>query len=127
MIHPLRIYEIFETNKDLFHERFRDHAARIMTRYGFDIVAMWQAKRAERIEFVHLLRWADEETKTRAWAAFMADLEWDDIKKATRHRGDLVGDNQDRTLPLTDYSPALLKGAGSMGSRHSSGVNRTGD
>ena len=105
MIHQLRIYEIFEANKDAFHARFRDHAARIMKRYGFDIVAMWEAKRAERTEFVYLLRWLDEETKTRSWAAFMADQEWDDIKRTTRDRGALVGEIQDRALLLTDYSP----------------------
>jgi hypothetical protein len=44
MIHPLRIYEIFEHNRQAFHERFRDHAARIMRSYGFRIVAMWEAK-----------------------------------------------------------------------------------
>jgi hypothetical protein len=38
MIHQLRIYEIFESNKDAFHARFRDHAARIMQHYGFEIV-----------------------------------------------------------------------------------------
>jgi heme-degrading monooxygenase HmoA len=108
MIHQLRIYEIFETNKDAFHTRFRDHAARIMKRYGFDIVAMWEAKRPERTEFVYLLRWPDEETKTRSWAAFMADQEWDDIKKATRDRGALVGEIQDRTLLPTDYSKPVF-------------------
>jgi heme-degrading monooxygenase HmoA len=107
MIHQLRIYEIFESNKDAFHARFREHAARIMKRYGFDILAMWEAKRLERTDFVYLLRWPDEETKTRAWRAFMADQEWADIKKATRDRGDLVGEIQDRTLLLTDYSPAF--------------------
>jgi hypothetical protein len=35
MIQQLRIYEIFENNKAAFHARFRDHAARIMQRYGF--------------------------------------------------------------------------------------------
>ena len=73
MIHQLRIYEIFQTNKDAVHVRLRDHAARIMTRCGFGIIAMWEAKRPERTEFVYLLRWTDEETKTQAWAAFMAD------------------------------------------------------
>lgn len=107
MIHQLRIYEIFESNKDAFHARFRDHAARIMKRHGFDIVAMWEAKPPDRTEFVYLLRWSDEETKIRAWEAFMADQEWVDIKKATRDRGSLVGEIQDRTLLLTDYSPAF--------------------
>lgn len=49
------MYGIFETYKDAFHTRFRDHAARIMQRYEFDIVAMWKAKKAERTEFVYLL------------------------------------------------------------------------
>jgi hypothetical protein len=107
MIHQLRINEIFETNKDTFHTRFRDHAARIMKRYGFDIVAMWEAKRPERTGFVYLLRWPDEDTKPEPGAAFMTDREWDEIKKASRGRGALVGEIQDRTLLLTDYSPAL--------------------
>jgi hypothetical protein len=37
----------------------------------------------------------------------MADQEWDDIKRATRDRGALVGEIQDRTLLLADYSPAF--------------------
>jgi hypothetical protein len=40
MIHQLRVYEIFEDTKAAFHARFRDHAARIMRRHGFDIAAM---------------------------------------------------------------------------------------
>jgi hypothetical protein len=55
MIHQLRIYEIFEYNKVAFHERFRDHAARIMRKYGFNILAMWEAKMDRRTEFVYLL------------------------------------------------------------------------
>ena len=55
MVHQLRIYEIFEHNKAAFHERFRDHAARIMRKYSFNIVAMWEAKTEQRTEFVYLL------------------------------------------------------------------------
>jgi heme-degrading monooxygenase HmoA len=57
MIHQLRFYEIFEHNKAAFHARFRDHAARIMARHGFQIVAMWESKTAERTEFIYLLSW----------------------------------------------------------------------
>ena len=107
MIHQLRIYEIFEENKAAFHARFRDHAARIMRRHGFQIVAMWEAKTEEVTEFVYLLRWPDEQTNTDAWAAFMADREWEDIKRATRSQGRLVGRIEDRPLAPTDYSPAF--------------------
>jgi heme-degrading monooxygenase HmoA len=106
-VHQLRIYEIFEHNKAAFHARFRDHAARIMARHGFRIVAMWEAKTEQRTEFVYVLQWPDEETMKTRWAAFMADQEWSDIKKRTgAQHGRLVGDIEDRTLRLTDYSPA---------------------
>jgi len=39
VIHQLRIYEIFDANKKAFHDRFRDHAMRIMAKYDFKIVA----------------------------------------------------------------------------------------
>ena len=107
MIHQLRIYEIFEANKDAFHTRFRGHAARIMKRHGFDVVAMWESKTETQTEFVYLLRWPDERTKIEAWALFMADEEWNDIKRATRDRGTLVGRIEDRVLIMTDYSPSF--------------------
>ena len=37
-VHQLRIYEIFEHNKQAFHDRFRDHAMRIMKKYDFNII-----------------------------------------------------------------------------------------
>jgi hypothetical protein len=38
VIHQLRIYEIFDRNKKAFHDRFRDHAMRIMAKYDFKII-----------------------------------------------------------------------------------------
>ena len=105
-VQQLRIYEIFDSNKQAFHDRFRDHAMRIMKKYDFDIVAMYEAKNGERTEFVYLLEWPDEATMKDRWAKFMADPEWAAIKKETAAKhGKLVGEIQDRTLRLTDYSP----------------------
>jgi heme-degrading monooxygenase HmoA len=110
MIHQLRIYEIFEANKAAFHERFRDHAARIMRRHGFRIMAMWEARAASRTEFVYILAWPDEAAKTRAWAAFMADEEWARTKRETAARdGALVGDIEDRLLEPVPYSPTFAE------------------
>ena len=106
VVHQLRIYEIFDNNKQAFHDRFRDHAMRIMAKYDFHIVAMWEAKNGARTEFVYLLEWSDEATMKDRWAKFMADQEWKDIKKETAAKyGNLVGEVQDRTLRVTDYSP----------------------
>jgi heme-degrading monooxygenase HmoA len=106
LIQQLRIYEIFEHNKAAFHDRFRDHAMRIMGKYGFEFVAMWEAVTDGRTEFVYLLRWPDETTKERAWTKFRADEEWNDIKRVTSAaHGDLVGEIEDRVLKPTAYSP----------------------
>ena len=107
-VQQLRIYELFEGNKAAFHARFRDHGMRIMRRHGFDVVAMWEAKRPERTEFVYVLRWPDETAMKTRWATFMADAEWSEIKRRTAaEHGRLVGAIEDRTLRITDYSPPL--------------------
>jgi hypothetical protein len=105
-IHQLRIYEIFEDTKAHFHARFRDHARRIMGRYDFRIVAMWESRTDARTEFVYLLEWPDEATMRDRWAKFMADAEWTEIKRRTRVQGRMVGEIQERVLQPTGYSPA---------------------
>lgn len=108
MIHQLRIYEIFERNKAAFHARFRDHAAPIMGRHGFRIVAIWETASAGRTEFAYILAWPDPATKAKAWASFMADPEWIETKRITAlEHGSLVGAIEDRLMTPTDYSPAL--------------------
>ena len=112
VIHQLRIYEIFDSNKKAFHDRFRDHAMRIMAKYDFKIVATWESKKDNRTEFVYLLEWPDQQTMTDRWEKFLHDEEWIRIKKETGEiNGPLVGEIQDRTLYSTDYSPrkALAK------------------
>ena len=107
MIHQLRIYEIFDNNKAAFHQRFEQHAARIMRTYRFKIVAMWEATTPQRTEFVYLLEWPDVGTKTTAWDAFLADEEWKEIKRVTSAaHGRLVGAIEDRVLSVADYSPS---------------------
>ena len=108
MIHQLRVYEIFERNKAAFHARFRDHAMRIMRKYGFEFIAMWETTTDRRTEFVYLLSWPGVATKEAAWKRFMADQEWKDIKRATTaEHGDLVGEIEDRVLVPTVYAPKV--------------------
>lgn len=109
MIHQLRIYEIFDHNKPAFHERFRDHAARIMERHGFRILAMWETTTERRTEFVYLLEWPDAKTMEESWQRFLADPEWIEIKRVTAARhGQLVGEIEARVLESAPYSPNLI-------------------
>lgn len=109
VIHQLRTYEIFDGNKQEFHRRFQDHAMRIMSKYDFKIVATWESHYKQRTEFVYLLQWSDTTTMRNCWAKFISDKEWIEIKKRTANSyGQLVGEIEDRTLMLTDYSPRRL-------------------
>lgn len=106
VLHQLRIYEIFESTRTAFHARFKDHAMRIMKRYDFKILRMWESRSAEKLEFVYLLEWKDEPTMNAQWKAFLADQEWIDIKKRTNsEKAPLVGEIQSRILMKVAYSP----------------------
>lgn len=69
---------------------------------------MWETSSADVPEFAYLLGWKDEAAMKLAWAAFMADREWSDIKAVTRARdGSIMGRIEDRVMRLTDYSSTL--------------------
>ncbi len=109
MLHQLRIYEIFDGNKVAFHDRFRDHAARIMERHGFRILAAWETSTKRRTEFVYLLEWRDADAMTEGWERLRADEEWAEIKRATAaEHGELVGDIDERLLRAVPYSPGRI-------------------
>lgn len=91
MVHQLRIYRINPELKAEFDTRFREHAVRIMQTYGFSIKAMWFSGYEDKIEFVYILEWADTATLERQWTAFMADSEWEEIKRKSREEhGEIV-------------------------------------
>lgn len=105
-LQQLRIYEIPRTNEGVFHDRFRDHALRIMARHGFAVRSIWRSEHEGKVEFVYLLDWTDAATMKAAWAAFMADAEWAAIKRETGGRhGRFIDAISDRTLEPLPWSP----------------------
>jgi hypothetical protein len=112
-LQQLRIYEIPRANEGLFHDRFRDHALRIMARHGFAVRSIWRSEHQDKVEFVYLLDWPDAATMKTAWAAFMADPEWAAIKKETGARhGRFVDAISDRTLEPLSWSPDRAQAGG---------------
>lgn len=108
-LQQLRIYEINRSNKDAFHQRFQDHALRIMRQHGFSIVDMWESDSGENIQFIYLLSWPDKATMEARWNDFLADQEWIDIKKTTAaQNGRLVGETRGLPLVRVSYSPACV-------------------
>jgi hypothetical protein len=111
-LQQLRIYEIPRANEGVFHDRFRDHALRIMARHGFAVRSIWRSEHADKVEFVYLLDWPDVSAMDAAWAAFLADPEWIAIKKETAARdGKYVESVAARTLEPVAWSPDRAKTA----------------
>jgi heme-degrading monooxygenase HmoA len=109
MICQLRTYEIFDTNNDAFHARFRDRAMRIIGVDGFEFAGSWEtASPEERTEFFFLLRWPDEEMMRRQWESCMVDEKGTRITRETNAaHGDQVGKIKAQAKLLADFSPAV--------------------
>jgi hypothetical protein len=106
-LQQLRIYELNRENRDPFHQRFQEHALRIMKKYGFNVVDLWESDTGEKLQLIYVLDWPDKVTMESAWKAFLADAEWIDIKKRTAERhGQLVLEAKGQPLERLSYSPA---------------------
>ena len=105
-LQQLRIYEINRDNRGPFHQRFQDHALRIMKKYGFNVVDMWESDTGEKLQLVYVLDWPDQATMDSAWKAFLADVEWIAIKKrSAEEHGQLVREAKGQPLVRLSYSP----------------------
>src|SRR3546814_7447883 len=72
-LQQLRIYEIPRANEGVFHDRFQEHALRIMARHGFAVRSIWRSEPEGKVEFVYLLDWPAAAHMKEALAPFMAD------------------------------------------------------
>jgi hypothetical protein len=116
-IYQLRIYEVSSDKRTIFHKRFKENALRIMKRYEFEPVALWESKSVLNFEFIYILRWPDEETMERQWRMFLADPEWIEIKrKMAEEIGEPVQRVTSRVLDAVEYSP-LFNGDSNSQSR----------
>jgi heme-degrading monooxygenase HmoA len=105
-VYQLRIYEVSPDKKEIFHDRFKNHALRIMKRYGFEVVALWESSSVINFEFIYILKWSDAVTMERQWKLFLADEEWIAIKKKTvSETGEPVLKATSRLLSEVEYSP----------------------
>lgn len=103
----LRIYEVSPGLKEVFYSRFMKHAMRIMKRYNFKFLGMWESKSIVDFEFVYLLKWLNKETLERQWQLFLADPEWIAIKaKTVDETGEPVQKVTSRVLDNVPYISA---------------------
>jgi hypothetical protein len=77
----------------------------IFARLGIEVVNCWTSD-DEPGAFFYLVRFASEEERKAAWAAFGADPEWKAAKAASETNGPLLGSQATVLLKPTRFSPA---------------------
>ena len=103
----LRTYTTNEGKLDALHRRFRDHTIGLFKKHGMDVIGFWTPTDDERSQntLVYLLAYPNLDARKKAWAAFLADPEWQKAYAASIQGGRLVKKVESVFLKPTDYSP----------------------
>ena len=90
MIYEIRVYEAAEGKADAMRRRFLDVVVpKFFPRHGIEILGAFTAP-AEDCRLTYMTRFADEDARKRAWAAFGADPDWAAAKSASETDGPLL-------------------------------------
>jgi hypothetical protein len=96
------VYEAAEGRADAMRRRFCDHVAtKFFPRHGIELVGVFTAP-AEDGRLTYMTRFADEDARKKAWAAFGADPEWLALKAASETEGPLL-----KNQIISVLSPAM--------------------
>jgi len=102
LIYEIRIYEAAEGSAEAMRRRFSDHVAtKFFPRHGIDLLGAFTAP-VEDGRLTYMTRFADEESRKKAWASFAADPEWAALKAATETGGPLL-----KNQTVSVLSPAI--------------------
>ena len=106
MIYELRIYRANPGKMGPLLKRFRDHTMRIFERHGITNVGYWtNAVGGRTDELWYIVSFEDYGQRERAWAAFGADPEWQELRAASEADGPIVHHIENRILNPTEWSP----------------------
>jgi hypothetical protein len=107
MIYELRTYWAAPGKTEALHHRFRSLTLGVFQRHNMEVVGFWTPcpATAETGDLVYIMRFADEDAKSAAWAAFQNDPDWVSGKAASEVDGKLVDRLTSVLLNSTDYSP----------------------
>lgn len=102
MIYEIRIYEAAEGKADAMKDRFKKEVIRRFPLHGIELLGVFESE-ADRLTY--MTRFASEDDRVKAWAAFGADPEWRAVKAASETNGPLL---KNQTVSVLSPSVAGL-------------------
>lgn len=101
LIYEIRVYEAAEGKADAMRRRFLDVvASKFFPRHGIELLGALTAP-TEDGRLTYVTRFADEDARKAAWAAFGSDQEWAAAKAASETEGPLL-----KSQSISILSPA---------------------
>lgn len=103
----LREYHAAPGKLDALHARFRDHTLRLHERHGITNVAFFTVADPADERLYVLLAYPDAAARRRSWESFVADPEWQRVRRAADADGRLVERIREYPLVPTADSPRV--------------------
>jgi hypothetical protein len=106
-VFEIRTYTTPEGKLEVLHRRFRDHTLKLFERHGMVNVIYWtpQDPKLANNTLIYVLAHPSRQAAAASWAAFIADPEWQQVKKASEANGPVVVKVESVFTQATDYSP----------------------
>src|SRR5262249_26927621 len=106
-LYELRIYTAAPGKLDALNARFRDHTIKLFEKHGMTNVGYWVPIDNKDNKLVYMLAFPSQEARTRAFAAFGADPDWQKAVRESEANGRLATNVNSTLLTATDYSPDI--------------------
>ena len=105
MIYEYRAYYAVPGRMPDIQRRFADITMSLFKRHGITVVGFWDTVIGESNELVYICAFDNLAPRERAWAAFMADPDWQKAKRETEANGPLVERVVNKIWKPTAFSP----------------------
>lgn len=106
-VYELRTYYAAPGRLDDLQARFRDHTLPLFEKHGLKNIGYWTPIDNSENVLIYLLAFPSQEAREKAWKAFFADSQWQEVRKQTEAKGKIVTKVESVQLGATDYSPEI--------------------
>ena len=108
MLYELREYTAVPGRLAALIKRFNDHTLTLFEKHGIDVVFMTQTEFGDNSnnELVYAVRFSSYPDLEEKWTTFLADPEWQRVKRESEVDGPLVARVQRRLLSTAVFDSA---------------------
>ena len=104
MIYELKKYTAHEGKYAALTARFMQTTLPVFQRVGIEVAHVWTSPEEPGV-FYYVTRFASQEARAAAWAAFMADPEWKEAKARSEADGPLLASQSTTLLQTAQFLP----------------------